>query len=288
MSESFHSPFKGENLMRFVTSIKYTANIAKMVNNITFMYDPNWHYGMYEQSSLPISFYFVKKWEENSESDVSTKPMMFYNSQGGGGGTAQRNGAVMNVVADNIINQPKTYRMEVLVPFTPDGVLSQYQFDPVILAETGAFALSGNAIKSSVSNGFAEFSLWLKIVRALLKALSADFTDINSITSLILQQNDINKVSLDAMRDNRGIIKMKTWNGWRFKYVMIKSINLSKSGDYFGFYEGSIVVQEVPVLNVYQKDQISEYQRKGKSILENALGDSIKKPIEAVIGTIES
>ena len=69
---------------------------------------------------------------------------------------------------------------------------------------------------------------------------------------------------------------MKMWNGWKFKYVMLKSVSLTKSGEYDGFYEGSITVQETPIVNVYQKDQISSVERKGKSFLEKIKGASVK------------
>ena len=69
---------------------------------------------------------------------------------------------------------------------------------------------------------------------------------------------------------------MKMWNGWKFKYVMLKSVSLTKSGEYDGFYEGSITVQETPIINVYQKDQISSVERKGKSFLEKIKGTSVK------------
>ena len=49
---------------------------------------------------------------------------------------------------------------------------------------------------------------------------------------------------------------------------MLKNVDLTKSGEYDGFYEGSITVQETPIINVYQKDQISSVERKGKSFLE--------------------
>ena len=45
-------------------------------------------------------------------------------------------------------------------------------------------------------------------------------------------------------------------------------MDLTKSGEYDGFYEGSITVQETPIINVYQKDQISSVERKGKPFLE--------------------
>ena len=283
---------KGENLMRFVTSIKYTVQVAKMVNNITFLYDPNWSYGAYEQATLPCCFYFVRKWEEIGEAEINSKPMMFYNSKGAEG--TQRNGAVLDVVADNIINQPKTYRADVLVPFAPDACLDQYQLDADTLASTYAFTFSREDEPYEPSDTLAVTSRWISnsigVLRLLFSVLSVDLSG-PSIANLILAQNDINKVSLDSMREGRGILKMKMWNGWKFKYVMLKSVDLTKSGEYDGFYEGSITVQETPIINVYQKDQISSVEREGKSFLEKLdaadAGTKIKNAFKAIIGTME-
>ena len=326
---------KGENLMQFVTSIKYTAQVAKMVNNITFLYDPNWSYGAYEQATLPCCFYFVQKWEEIGEAEINSKPMMFYNSRSAKG--TQRNGAVLDVVADNIINQPKMYRADVLVPFTPDACLKQYQLDTDTLVNTYAFADSGDKSNNTlaVTNRFiANATGLLRLpftpdaclkqyqldtdtlvntyafavsgdksnntlavtnrfianatgqLRLLFSALSVDLSA-PSIANLILAQNDINKVSLDSMRESRGILKMKMWNGWRFKYVMLKNVDLTKSGEYDGFYEGSITVQETPIVNVYQKDQISSVERKGKSLLEKTIGTGIKNAFDKMTGAMK-
>lgn len=284
---------KGENLMRFVTSIKYTAQVAKMVNNITFLYDPNWSYGAYEQATLPCCFYFVRKWEEIGEAEINSKPMMFYNSKGAEG--TQRNGAVLDVVADNIINQPKMYRADVLVPFAPDACLDQYQFDNDVQANTLLFSNTyGNKageFVEKISGGISVYnrviSNTIGLLRLLFSVLSVDLS-VSSIANLILAQNDINKVSLDSMREGRGILKMKMWNGWKFKYVMLKNVDLTKSGEYDGFYEGSITVQETPIINVYQKDQISSVERKGKPFLEKVVSDSkIKKVFENIMGFME-
>lgn len=274
---------KGENLMRFVTSIKYTAQVAKMVNNITFLYDPNWSYGAYEQATLPCCFYFVRKWEEIGEAGINSKPMMFYNSKGAEG--TQRNGAVLDVVADNIINQPKMYRADVLVPFAPDACLDQYQLDADTLVNTYAFAFSGDKPNDTLAVTSRVLSNTIGLLRLLFSVLSVDLS-VSSIANLILAQNDINKVSLDSMRDGRGILKMKMWNGWKFKYVMLKNVDLTKSGEYDGFYEGSITVQETPIINVYQKDQISSIARKGKSFLEKIIGVKVKKAFETTTGTM--
>lgn len=274
---------KGNNLMRFVTGIRYTASIAKSLNNMTFLYDPNWSYGNYEETSLPLSFFFVKTWQEIGENDISTKPMMFYNSQSTKK-TQTVNGAVMNVVADNNILQPKQYKADVLVPFKPDAYFEQYQFDTDTLAGSLEFACKTSDSASATISALGRVSsVALSLLRTLLSALCVDL-DVASISSLILSQNEINKVSLDAMRQNRGILKMKVWNGWKFKYVMLKSVELSKSGEMEGFYEGSITVMEVPILNVgLEKKDIGI--AKGKSILGKNLSFKAQKEAEALSQT---
>lgn len=271
---------KGNNLMRFVTGVRYTASVAKFLNNMTFLYDPNWSYGNYEETSLPLSFFFVKSWQEIGESEISTKPMMFYNSQSTKE-TQTVNGAVMNVVADNNIIQPKLYKADVLVPFKPDSYFEQYQFDPDTLAGSLAFACNASDSASATISAFGRVSsVALTLLRTILSALCVDL-DVASLSSLILSQNDINKVSLDAMRQNRGILKMKVWNGWKFKYVMLKSIELSKSGETEGFYEGSITVMEVPMLNVGLEEKDIGIA-KGKSLLGKSLSLKAQQEAEAL------
>lgn len=270
------------NLMRFVTGIKYTASVAKMLNNITFLYDPNWSYASFEEATLPLCFFFVTKWQEIGEGEISSKPMMFYNAQKTKN-TQSVNGSVMNVVADNSIIQPKTYRAEVLIPFQPDAYFDQYQFDPDTLTGALAFAtdnLGGNASASSVAVFGRTVSVALGVLRAIFTALSVDIS-FASLTNLILSQNDLNKVSLDAMRQNRGILKMKLWNGWKFKYVMLKTVEISKSGEMDGFYEGSLVLQEVPILNVgLTKKDVSVAE--GRSIINAIMATKAKIQAEAL------
>ena len=178
------------------------------------------------------------------------------------------------------------YRADVLVPFAPDACLDQYQLDSDTLVNTYAFAFSGEKPNNTLAVTSRVLSNTIGLLRLLFSALSVDLS-IASIANLILAQNDINKVSLDSMREGRGILKMKMWNGWKFKYVMLKSVDLTKSGEYDGFYEGSITVQETPIINVYQKDQISSVERKGKSLLEKIIGAKVKKAFETTTGTMK-
>ena len=262
---------KGQNTMtRFVTSIKYTASVAKMVNNLTFLQDPNWDMTANGETTLPLSFFFVQKWSEEMQSEVSQKPMLFYNSQGTG--TETTNGALLDIVADNIITKPKTYKLDVLVPFTPDACLDQFQLDHDTLSNALIFATTyGNKAGNVVNDIAGGLSVYNRVVsnsigilRLLFTALSVDL-NVSSIVSALLEQNDINKRSLEAMRDNRGIVRMKMWNGWKFKYLVISSLDLTKSGEYDGFYEGTITLQELPVMSIDKsKNSFTSF---GKSVM---------------------
>ena len=271
---------KGKDLLRFITGIRYTASVARMVNNITFLYDPNWSFNEYEETSIPISFFFVKKWREVDDSEISSKPMMFYNAQSVTA-TQTVNGAVMNVVADNNIIQPRVYKLDVLVPFRPDAYFEQFQLDPDTLANTLSFVTTeegsdtAQVVTATVSALGRTLSTAITAMRAIFTALSVDLS-VASLANLMLAQNELNKTSLDAMRCNRRILKMKVWNGWKFKYVMLKSKELEKSGELEGYYEGSITVQEVPVLNVgLTKSEVSDTP-KGSSLLSKLISASAK------------
>ena len=158
--------------------------------------------------------------------------------------------------------------------------------DAGTLVNTYAFAFSGEKPNNTLAATSQALSNTIGFLRLLFSVLSVDLS-VSSIANLILAQNDINKVSLDSMREGRGILKMKMWNGWKFKYVMLKSVDLTKSGEYDGFYEGSITVQETPIINVYQKDQISSVERKGKSLLEKIKGVGVKNAFDEMTETMK-
>ena len=247
--------------LTFVTSIRYNESIAKMLDHITFLYDPNWIKGSYEEQSLPLCFYFVRKWGEVFESSISQKPMMFYNASGTSGGNYS---SVMDVVADNHVLQPKQYKADILLPYTVEALLNQWHFNAETMADANAFtikgladkALSGSELQALASKTTAITSTMSLATMGAVGALKLALAGLvggntaKTFLDLLFTNSYINKQSLEAMRDNRSILKMKMWTGWRFKYVVIKSIDLTKSGEYEGFYEGSIVFQELPIINV--------------------------------------
>lgn len=264
--------------LRFVTSLIYSSSIAKMLNNLTFLYNPAWKYGQGSEPSLPVSFFFVKDCKEVSETQLNTKTVMFYNSQNTSDAKTKQ-GALLDVIADNSINMPRKYQLDILIPFQSSQYFSQFQLNPNSLSEVSSFmakpekdslmasldytpmetgARTVEVINNSVSQVLSNaMSTTVELLKLLFNALSVDITSLNDWTSYVLNQNDINKYSIEHMRDARRILKMKWWNGWKFKYVMIEELEIGKKGTDEAFYEGRLTVTEVPVLTVLREDQLS-------------------------------
>lgn len=261
--------------LRFVTSLIYSSSIAKMLNNLTFLYNPSWKYGQGTNPNLPISFFFVKDCKEVCETQLSTKTVMFYNSQNTSDAKTKQ-GALLDVIADNSINLPKKYQLDVLIPFQSSQYFSQFQLNPNSLSEVSGFMTkpekdtlkntldtgAPTRIAESINNSLNQIlsnamNTTVELLRLLFNALSIDITSMNDWASYVLNQNDINKYSIEYMRDSRRILKMKWWNGWKFKYVMIENLEIDKKGTDEAYYEGRLTVSEVPVLTVVREDQIS-------------------------------
>ena len=261
------------NPVTLITGVRYNASLIKGFNCVTFLYDPNWEYT--DSPTYPIAFFHVRNMKETMESEVSSKPMLFYNSdRGTSDGTKA---GLMNIVSDNIIIKPKTYSMDIVIPANGtsfDGFLyssetmygvnklyndgvrdwrlqnAQNDFDSFIVKGfTGIADVEGEMFRKT--NGT------LQIVNALVKALYGASVSPNTITSLISQTQDYNKASLEQMWKGRRFVRLKMWTGWKFKDLVIQSLNIDKNGEDENYYTGTLTCTEVPILTFRQKQDIS-------------------------------
>ena len=241
---------KNINPVTFITGMRWGTNLLKMYNNMTFAYDPNWQSGETEEVSMPISFFFVKNEEIYMEADVHSKPMLFYNA---GTDTQQTvNGGLLNIVADNVVTKPKLYKYDILIPFNTADFLNHYAFDVNSITNISAFT-AGNEHSTNfpiLSQVNRYVTIGMDLLKNLITALFGTTLDVSSFCNLLLNQNDVNKRSLEAMRDARRIIKIKNWNGWKFKYLIIQNLTITKKGEDDGFYEASLTCQEVPIITL--------------------------------------
>lgn len=281
--------------LNVITAVKYEADTINAINKMTFLFDPNWQ-GI--GNTLPISFFYVKDFKEVMESEISQKELLFYNSQNGANKDAVA-GGLLGIVSDNIINKPKKYQMTVLIPRTIDVYLQQSVFNRNFTTISSLFqGGKDNAILQGVDvvarTAVDLLTALLKVMGVPNDLLAPEYVKPKSTLNDYLSSitwgvtDDSNKASLDAMWENRTLLKMKYWNGWRFKYVAIESYIPSKDGTEDGFYEATLNVTEVPIMTVTKQGKLgkpvvsalSRFMAKGKG---KAIADYLDKMENVVV-----
>lgn len=275
--------------LTFITGLKYDTNVVKALNNLTFLYDPNWEYESMNPT-YPIAFFYVKKQTEDMASETSQKPMLFYNSESDDNDSVSA--GLMNIVADNIIIKPKVYKLDVLIPMNMDTFFSGGYFNTANVINTNAFLLSNGSNKGtsgdkqlSVVMNFA--SKTMGILRTLFTALYGTEISASSLVTMLCQQQDYNKNSIEYMWRNRRILKMKMWTGWNFKYLIIQNFEVTKEGENGAFFEGTLTCQEMPILTMKDSKSMTKAVT-AMSKISSILGKGIKIATETFINAMES
>lgn len=243
---------KDQNPITVITGIKYNANLVKTFNNITFIYDPNWEYEA-GNPTYPIAFFYVKSMTEGMTSDISSKPMLFYNSESGA--TDGTKAGLLNIISDNLVIKPKVYKLEVLIPAN-SSTFKNSALNVAGVANVWNFLSShGSETSQTLSQVTQVVNVSFGIIESLLKGLYGTAVSVSSICNMLLQQQDYNKNSIEYMWRNRRILKLKMWNGWKFKYLVIQDFECNKTGEDGDFYVGTITCQEVPILTFRKQTQ---------------------------------
>lgn len=265
-----------------ITGLRYNTSLIKVFNNLTFLYDPNWEYQQGEPT-YPIAFFYVKSMTEQMSSDVSQKPMLFYNTAGDSNDSTK--GGLMNIVADNVVLKPKVYKLDIIIPANGSTLKnSSFSFDAI--TNVNGFLFSNGEFRASSGLDLASriVNLSLGVLETLFKGLYGTSVSASSICNMLLQQQDYNKASIEYMWSNRRILKLKLWNGWKFKYLIIKDFDVTKIGENGDFYEGTLTCQEVPILTF--RSQAESASLTALSKLSKALGKFQKKVTDTFIKTM--
>lgn len=262
-----------------ITGLRYNTSLVKVFNNLTFLYDPNWEYQQGEPT-YPIAFFYVKSMTEQMSSDVSQKPMLFYNTAGDSNDSTK--GGLMNIVADNVVLKPKVYKLDIIIPANGSTLKnSSFSFDAI--TNVNGFLFSNGEFRSSSGLDLASriVNISLGVLETLFKGLYGTSVSASSICNMLLQQQDYNKASIEYMWSNRRILKLKLWNGWKFKYLIIKDFDVTKIGENGDFYEGTLTCQEVPILTF--RSQAESASLTALSKLSKALGKFQKTATDTFI-----
>ena len=262
-----------------ITGLRYNTSLVKVFNNLTFLYDPNWEYQQGEPT-YPIAFFYVKSMTEQMSSDVSQKPMLMYNTAGESNDSTK--GGLMNIVADNVVLKPKVYKLDIIIPANGSTLKnSSFSFDAI--TNVNGFLFSNGEFKSSTGLDIASriVNISLGVLETLFKGLYGTSVSASSICNMLLQQQDYNKASIEYMWSNRRILKLKLWNGWKFKYLIIKDFDVTKIGENGDFYEGTLTCQEVPILTFRRQAESASLTALSK--LSKALGKFQKTATDTFI-----
>lgn len=265
-----------------VTGLRYNTSLVKIFNNLTFLYDPNWEYQQGEPT-YPIAFFYVKSMTEQMSSDVSQKPMLFYNTAGDSNDSTK--GGLMNIVADNVVLKPKVYKLDIIIPANGSTLKnSSFSFDAI--TNVNGFLFSNGEFMGGTGLNLASriVNISLGVLETLFKGLYGTSVSASSICNMLLQQQDYNKASIEYMWSNRRILKLKLWNGWKFKYLIIKDFDVTKTGENGDFYEGSLTCQEVPILTFRRQEESASLTALSK--LSKALGKFQKTATDIFIKTM--
>lgn len=262
-----------------ITGLRYNTSLVKVFNNLTFLYDPNWEYQQGEPT-YPIAFFYVKSMTEQMSSDVSQKPMLFYNTAGDSNDSTK--GGLMNIVADNVVLKPKVYKLDIIIPANGSTLKnSSFSFDAI--TNVNGFLFSNGEFKGSTGLDIASriVNVSLGVLETLFKGLYGTSVSASSICNTLLQQQDYNKASIEYMWSSRRILKLKLWNGWKFKYLVIKDFDVTKVGENGDFYEGTLTCQEVPILTFRKQSESASLTALSK--FSKALGKFQKKVTDTFI-----
>lgn len=243
--------------MMFITGIRWYKDTLNALNNMTFIYDPNWNVNNTDKYTLPVSFFHVKSYHEVMSSEISQKQMLFYNSASGANSAdPSLNSGLLNVVADNIVIKPKTYKLDVVIPYSNLTLLDQsfvYNTHTAQAVTTALLKQDYQKMDKAVASWVSLGQPYTKFIKTLIKDLLGSWFNGESVSDFVnktLHQPEYNKDSLEIMWRMRRIVKMKMWNSWRYKYVSIVDIDISKEGTEDGVYEATLTLQEMPIMSM--------------------------------------
>lgn len=228
--------------------------------NLTCFFDRNW-VPTYDKVTLPFCFFQILRYSEIQRAETSTKRVLMYEppeSESGDeedAGVPLRRGAMQTIV-DNVVLQPKEYRMEIVVPFMPFGrFVKQGLFSAQYIKQFFGMVTGESSGVSPAAIPFIE-EQFEHVIAFLTKGQTA-FID-QSIWSPLAEEeegvvslnNMVNKNSLDAMFSRGGTIQFKTWMGFETKYVVITDCTAEKRGIEDDVWRMDMTVRELPVLSL--------------------------------------
>jgi hypothetical protein len=237
------------------TILQITDDAVSYWTSMTCLYDP--YFRQIDKPVLPVCMFHVKDIKESWSNEVSKKRVILYEEPTSMSNIAQpmRRG-VMETASDNIVKNPKTYTLEVIVPYLPIG---RYVGEGVkgladtisILTEfvSGGEGVARDTILSAVDAALAFANGALRVANTVASVSDALSGGDGSAKML-------NKNSLEAMADSGRVLCMKMWSGYDYKYVVITGLTMQKMPNEDDVFRATLQLEELPVLAVAEPTDI--------------------------------
>jgi len=232
------------------TMLQMGADALSYWTSMTCLYDRYWEPDP-DRITLPICMFHVKKIVPTRAIEASKKRVILYEPQQDEKLDTKemadqlRRGVIQTVI-DNVVKQPTTYTMEIIVPFQPVG---RYINEGAKTVSDMILALS-DLFDGRLPDMFADwyegiFSTVLSAAKTAGQAaeFAGKLPSINGVSF-------INMNSLEAMADSCRMLCMKMWTGYDYKYVLITGMTFEKQPTEDDVFRASLTLQEMPVLTI--------------------------------------
>jgi hypothetical protein len=232
------------------TVLQMAADAVSYWTSLTCLYDRYWT-AEPDRVTLPICMFHIKKITSTFSNEVSKKRVILYEPENDEKiSTADladnMRPPVMQTIVDNAVKNPRTYTMEVIVPFQPIGRYVTEGVKTITDMITGIGDLVGGEGGAGLTN------VWEGIfssVFALLKT-GSQLTGLVGKLPGMAGVSCINMNSLEAMAESCRTLCMKMWTGYDYKYVMITGLSYDKEPDEDDVFRATLTLQEIPVLSI--------------------------------------
>jgi hypothetical protein len=262
-----------------MTTLAIINDVLDHLNGLTCLYNAD-YYAEPDRATLPICMFHVKKITETWQNETSQKRVILFEPQGDAqakdAASPFRQGVMRNIV-DNIVAQPKTYSLEIIVPYLPFG-RTYHDWQNVLTAVIDSmmeWQQLGSMLLGTIT-GSIQYTLSMV---AKLETLLGNLTSENV--------RQINKNSLEAMAESNKILIMKMWTGWHYKYAAITGLTFDKNPLEDNMFRATLQLKEMPVLSLTQPKSLETTVQSKQSTLSTLLSsayNTVSKPLKLITG----
>jgi hypothetical protein len=270
--------------------LQMATDIMNYWTSMTCLYDRYWS-AEDDRVTLPVCMFHVKKITPTFSNEVSKKRVILYEPAGDGKTSAEKmadplRAGVMQTVVDNAVKNPRTYTMEIIVPFQPIG---RYIGEGVKTISDMVVAFA-DLLGSSGPGGFTDW--WEGIFSTVFSLIKIAGTAAEFAGKLPGMDgvSYINMNSLEAMADSCRTLCMKMWTGYDYKFVMITNMTYDKDPKEDNVFRAALTLQEMPVLAVSRPEplKVNIIKRNWAATAITAVQGALVSPLVMLTGVKEA